>query len=76
MKVALVYDRVNKWGGAERVLLALHKVFPEADLYTSVYNKEKATWAKVFNVKTSFLQNFPFSQIITSVIRNPNACCF
>ena len=62
MKVALVYDRINKWGGAERVLLALHKIFPKADLYTSVYNREKASWAKVFNVKTSFLQNFPLAK--------------
>ena len=61
MKVALVYDRVNKWGGAERVLLALKQIFPEADLFTSVYNEEKASWAKVFNVKTSFLQKFPFA---------------
>jgi len=59
MKVAFTYDRVNKWGGAERVLLALHKIFPEAPLYTSVYNKAKAPWAKVFDIKTSFLQNFP-----------------
>lgn len=59
LRVALVYDRVNKWGGAERVLLALHKIFPNAPLYTSVYNKEKAPWAKVFDVRTSFLQNFP-----------------
>jgi len=59
MKVALTYDRVNKWGGAERVLLALHKIFPDAPLYTSVLNIEKAPWAKVFDVKTSFLQNFP-----------------
>ncbi|MDP2637883.1 MAG: glycosyltransferase, partial [Candidatus Levybacteria bacterium] len=58
---ALVYDRLNKWGGAERVLLALHKLFPDAPLYTSVYDPKKAPWAKVFNVKTSFLQNFPFS---------------
>ena len=61
MKVALVYDRVNKWGGAERVLLALHKIFPDAPLYTSVYNKDKASWAKVFKIKTSFLQKFPFA---------------
>jgi len=59
MKVALVYDRVNKWGGAERVLLALRKIFPGAPLFTSVYNKEKASWAKVFDIKTSFLQKFP-----------------
>ena len=62
MKIALVYDRVNKWGGAERVLLAFHKIFPKSDLYTSVYNREKASWAKVFNVKTSFLQDFPYAK--------------
>lgn len=62
MKVALVYDRINKWGGAERVLLALHKIFPEADLYTSVYNPQKAKWADVFKIKYSFLQNFPLAK--------------
>lgn len=62
MKVALVYDRVNKWGGAERVLLSLHKIFPDAPLYTSVYNKKTAKWADVFNIKTSFLQNFPLAK--------------
>lgn len=61
MKTALVYDRLNKWGGAERVLLALHKLFPQAPLYTSVYDKKKASWASVFDVKTSFLQNLPFT---------------
>src|SRR3989344_7010145 len=61
MKVALVYDRVNKWGGAERVLLALHKIWPKAPLYTAVYDKKRATWAKVFEVKPSFLQKFPFA---------------
>lgn len=66
MKVALVYDRVNKWGGAERVLLALHKLFPQAPLYTSVYDPIKAPWSLRFNsgqakIKTSFLQKFPFA---------------
>lgn len=62
MKVALVYDRVNKWGGAERVLLALHELFPDAPLYTSVYNPQSAPWAKVFpKVEISFLQNFPLA---------------
>ncbi len=62
MKVALVYDRVNKWGGAERVLLALHKIFPHAPLYTSVYNGATASWANKIPIKTSFLQKFPFSK--------------
>lgn len=60
MKVALVYDRLNKWGGAERVLLALHKIFPKAPLFTSVYSREATPWADVFEVKTSSLQNLKF----------------
>jgi glycosyltransferase involved in cell wall biosynthesis len=62
-KVAIVYDRVNKWGGAERVLLALHEIFPEAPLYTSVYDPIGAPWAKAFSeIRTSFLQKFPFAK--------------
>ncbi len=56
MNVAIVYDRVNKWGGAERVLLELHKMFPDAPLYTSLYSPNKARWASVFSVRTTFLQ--------------------
>ena len=63
MKVAIVYDRVNKWGGAERVLLTLHEMFPEAPLYTSVYDEKKSPWAKVFpKIHTSFLQHVPFAK--------------
>jgi glycosyltransferase involved in cell wall biosynthesis len=63
MKVAIVYDRVNKWGGAERVLLSLHEIFPKAPLYTSVYDSKGAPWAKVFpEIKTSFLQKIPFAK--------------
>ena len=63
MKVAIVYDRVNKWGGAERVLLALHEMFPDAPLYTSVYDSKKAPWARVFpKIYTSFLQYLPFAK--------------
>ncbi len=60
LKTALVYDRVNtSHGGAEQVLLALQHLFPQAPLYTSVYDRQKAKWAQSFTVKTSFLQNWP-----------------
>jgi len=60
MKVALVYDRVNKWGGAERDLLALHELFPDAPLFTSVYDSKKTPWANVFpQVIPTFLQKIP-----------------
>lgn len=63
MKLAIVYDRVNKWGGAERVLLALHEIFPDAPLFTSVYSNKHAQWANVFpEIHTSFLQKIPFAK--------------
>lgn len=61
MKIALVYDRVNKWGGAERVLLALHEIWPDAPLFTAVYDADRAKWANVFTVKPSFMQYIPFA---------------
>jgi len=62
LKVALVYDWLDSWGGAERVLLLFHKIFPTAPLYTSIYNSRKAPWAKAFQIETSFLQRMPLSQ--------------
>jgi len=63
MRAAIVYDRVNKWGGAERVLLVLHEMFPRAPLYTSVYDPENTPWAKVFpEINTSFLQKIPYAR--------------
>lgn len=59
-RIALVYDRVNKWGGAEQVLLNLHELFPNAPLFTAVYNPEGAKWAEVFSeIIPSFLQKLP-----------------
>lgn len=60
--MALVYDRVNKWGGAERVLLALHEIWPDVPLFTAVYDADRARWADVFSVHPSFLQKFPFAK--------------
>ncbi len=61
IKVALVYDRVNTaYGGAEKVLSALHRAFPQAPLYTSVYHS-RAKWAKMFEIKASFLQKIPLA---------------
>ncbi len=61
MNVAIVYDRVNTFGGAERVLLSLLEIWPNAVLYTSVYDSGRATWSKIFpKVIPSFIQKIPF----------------
>lgn len=59
-KVALVYDRVTtQFGGAEEVLQSLHEAFPEAPLFTGVYNPKTTPWAKNFQVVSTFLQKIP-----------------
>lgn len=61
MNIAIVYDHVNKIGGAERILVALHELFPHAPLYTPFYNSQKAPWAKNIKVISSFLEVLPFA---------------
>jgi len=60
MKIALVYDRINKYGGAERVLEALHDIWPDAPLYTAVYDKKNAVWAEGWDIRPSFLNTIPW----------------
>lgn len=59
MKIAIVYDWIDKWGGVERLLLALHKQYPHADWYTSYYDKKNAQWAKNLRIRTSFIDKLP-----------------
>ncbi len=62
MNIALVYDRVNKIGGAERVLLALHELFPNAPLYSAVYDPTGASWAKTIDVKPTWMNSIPLAK--------------
>ena len=45
MKVALVHDYLNQMGGAERVVLTLHEIFPQAPIYTSIYDPKRVDTA-------------------------------
>jgi glycosyltransferase involved in cell wall biosynthesis len=61
MKVALVHDYLNQYGGAERVLEAFVQLFPKAPIYTLLYDKEKTGSAFTNKkIRTSFLQKIPF----------------
>ncbi|MDD2753457.1 MAG: glycosyltransferase [Candidatus Portnoybacteria bacterium] len=60
MKVALVHDYLTRFGGAERVLLELAEMFPEAPIYTFLYDEAKmGGYFPVGRVRVSFLQKFP-----------------
>jgi len=61
MKVALVHDYLNQMGGAERVVLAFHELFPDAPLYTSIYDPRRVDAAfQQIDIRTSFMQRLPF----------------
>jgi len=49
-------------GGAEKVNLKLHKMFPKAPIFTSVYNENKMEGFEHADIRTSFLQNMPFAK--------------
>ena len=59
-KVALVHDFLTQYGGAERVLTAFHELFPQAPVYTLVYDKKKlGRRFSGWNIRTSFIQKLP-----------------
>jgi glycosyltransferase involved in cell wall biosynthesis len=59
MRVAIVHDYLAQAGGAERVVVAMHKAFPQAPIYTSVYDPDATLPEfKQMDVRTSFLQRF------------------
>ncbi len=59
LKVAIVSDWLTGIGGAERVVLELHKMFPKAPIYTSQYDKSKIDWFNDADVRTGWLQKLP-----------------
>jgi glycosyltransferase involved in cell wall biosynthesis len=59
MKIALVHDYLTQQGGAERVFELICKHFPDADIYTSIYNSKKTISLSDRIVHTTKLQNIP-----------------
>ncbi|HEU0163839.1 MAG TPA: glycosyltransferase [Thermomicrobiales bacterium] len=60
MRVTLVHDYLTQYGGAERVLEAMHDLYPEAPTYTSVYApdhlpRDFASW----DIRTGLIDRLP-----------------
>jgi glycosyltransferase involved in cell wall biosynthesis len=73
MKIALVHDYIKEYGGAERVLETLHELYPQAEVFTTLYlpqylgpHRERfADW----KIHTSSLQNIPYAAKLISPFR-------
>lgn len=61
-KIAIVADWLTGRGGAERVVLALAELFPQADIFTSVYKSEIFPELANRKIITSFLQRMPLGK--------------
>ena len=61
-KIAIVADWLTSRGGAERVVLAMADLFPQADIFTSVYKSEIFPELAGRKVTTSFLQTMPLGK--------------
>ncbi|MFH1827292.1 MAG: glycosyltransferase, partial [bacterium] len=73
MKIALVHDQLQEFGGAERVLMSLKKIFPNAPVYTAFYNYKTlghhAKEIKKWKIIPSWAQYVPFFKKLYSPLR-------
>ncbi len=73
MKVALAHDYLREYGGAERVLEALHEMFPMAPVFTAYVNLEamgeNGKRFKDWKIIPSWFQKMPFGNRLLSPFR-------
>jgi glycosyltransferase involved in cell wall biosynthesis len=61
MKIAFVHDYLNQMGGAEKVLEQCCQIFPDAPVYTSIFDKSKvSSIIGGLDIRSSFIQRLPF----------------
>lgn len=60
MKLVLAHDYLIQMGGAERVVAAMHRRFPQAPIYTSAVNRQ-TLWRDFEDaeIRTTWLQHLP-----------------
>jgi glycosyltransferase involved in cell wall biosynthesis len=60
VKVAIVHDYLNQAGGAERVVAVLHRMFPDAPIFTTIFDPRAVglPLAKA-DVRVSWMQGLP-----------------
>ncbi len=71
-KVAIVHDSFLYMGGAERVLLTLLTIFPQADVYIPLIKRNFADDVRAKTtgkLSTSWLNTIPISSTLTSLLK-------
>jgi glycosyltransferase involved in cell wall biosynthesis len=72
-RVALVHDYLREYGGAERVLEALHEMYPQAPVYVAFYDKEAlgihASRFSDWDIRETWISKLPFYKQLFSPYR-------
>lgn len=63
-RIAFILDALPAMGGGEKTLFVALEVFPDADIFTLIYNKEAFRYTPIAKkeIVTSYLDNLPFAQ--------------
>lgn len=72
MKIAIVHDELVRKGGAEQVVLSMHKAFPDAPVYTLCYNPDRTyPEFKTLKVITSWFQKIGNTEKLVKLLYFP-----
>ncbi len=73
MKIAIIHDFLREYGGGERVLEALHNLFPEAPVFVAFLDKKSLGnhWQRFasWDIRTTWFSKIPFHKKIFSPLR-------
>lgn len=59
-RIAIVHDYLNQMGGAERVVGVLHRMYPEAPIFTTILDREKLLpELRDADIRTTWMQRIP-----------------
>ena len=68
MNIAIVHDWLSEFAGADKVLYQLLQIYPDADIYTSIYDSKKVPQFAKYKIQTTYLQHLPFSKKLRSLM--------
>lgn len=61
-RVAIVADWITNSGGDDKVLWALHELFPKAPIFTTIFNERKMSHYKNCDIRTTYLNKLPLAK--------------
>src|SRR5687768_9915756 len=76
LKVAIVHDWMVSPGGGEKVVHSLHKIWPEAPIFTAAYTPEKFPEFAKADVRPTWLNKIPLAKKKHQLFSIPRAWSF